>query len=318
MLPVVRRRVSRRVGLWGIIFERVTLSNSIMQKVWGLPNLTPTQLLILVRIADRASDSGLAWPGQTSLARDCGVTKRTVSRSIQELIEAGYLAIATPPDWGKSTVYKVITTGGGDVRMSPGVRMSPVDIVSPGEMSECHLGDVTMSPGEMSECHPNPQLTQIESKVNNPKDIQAGDQVDLFATETEPKKHRRDYKADARQVITWINEISGRSFSVTNKTYLTAFAARIKEVKDEPLSEVRKMLDRQWQRVRGTEWEEHYCPSTLSRLNKFPQYWDKRDLPVIPKTPQGRVSGRDPSEVRNIPPVVGQSLHDKYFGENKS
>lgn len=54
---------------------------------WSVPEITPTQKLVLLRLADRANVHRLAWPSITSLENDTGLGRSTVIRALKKLIE---------------------------------------------------------------------------------------------------------------------------------------------------------------------------------------------------------------------------------------
>jgi hypothetical protein len=49
--------------------------------------------LILIRLADHATDSGLSWPSHSLLARETGYTRRYVITAIQDLIRFGSIRV---------------------------------------------------------------------------------------------------------------------------------------------------------------------------------------------------------------------------------
>jgi hypothetical protein len=52
--------------------------------------------LVLLRLADRADESGICYPSQRRLAAECGITERTVRNAITDLICRGLVIIHTP------------------------------------------------------------------------------------------------------------------------------------------------------------------------------------------------------------------------------
>ncbi len=61
--------------------------------VWALEakEVTPTQKLVLICLANYADGKGVAFPGQKRLAEDCGVSDRAVRSNLAKLEELGYL-----------------------------------------------------------------------------------------------------------------------------------------------------------------------------------------------------------------------------------
>jgi DNA-binding transcriptional regulator YhcF (GntR family) len=70
------------------------MSIKVMSWVWDHSKAKGAELLVLLAIADHASDNGgNAWPSQRTLARRARVTERSVQRAITSLVEAGELAV---------------------------------------------------------------------------------------------------------------------------------------------------------------------------------------------------------------------------------
>jgi len=97
------------------------MSIKVMSWVWENSQAGGTDLLVLLAIADHASDDGgNAWPSMDLLARKTRVSERTVRRSLRELESLGELA--TEPGTGRtSSHYQVLMSQGGqDDRPHPG------------------------------------------------------------------------------------------------------------------------------------------------------------------------------------------------------
>ena len=86
--------------------------------------LPPTKKLVMVALANNASDEGLAWPSIRTLARHTSLSKRTVQRILHSFHEAGYFVIEEPATGkpGVTNLYRLL--GIPDER---GVIVSPLD-----------------------------------------------------------------------------------------------------------------------------------------------------------------------------------------------
>jgi uncharacterized phage protein (TIGR02220 family) len=84
----------------------------------------------------------------------------------------------------------------------------------------------------------------------------------------------------ASEVLFYLNEKAGRQFRPT-ETNLKFIRARLEEP-GVALAEVRKMIDRQVKRWKGTDMEEYLRPETLFNRTKFDNYYSARDLPLPP------------------------------------
>lgn len=83
----------------------------------------------------------------------------------------------------------------------------------------------------------------------------------------------------ARIILGHLNDVSGRKYRETSRN-LTIAAERLKET-DQDVDGIRKMIDRQAARWKGTEQEEYLRPSTIFRQSNFSEYFASRDQPVI-------------------------------------
>lgn len=86
------------------------MSIRVMDRVWSYSQAKGIDRLVLLAIADHASDDGSnAWPSIATLARKTGVSGRTVQRSIQRLVEMGELSYKSPN--GKTHQFRVLIKG---------------------------------------------------------------------------------------------------------------------------------------------------------------------------------------------------------------
>jgi hypothetical protein len=54
-------------------------------------NLKPAQKMVLVALADHASDDGLCWPGIKTIAKKASMSESSIRRQLDQLIDAGFL-----------------------------------------------------------------------------------------------------------------------------------------------------------------------------------------------------------------------------------
>lgn len=69
------------------------MSNHLINAAWEAENLSATQKIILVRLADRADADGGCFPGHESIAKDCILTVRSVQTALKILQAKGHLTI---------------------------------------------------------------------------------------------------------------------------------------------------------------------------------------------------------------------------------
>ena len=73
-----------------------------------LRGIPPMAKLVLLRLADRADESGICYPSQRRLAAECGITERTVRNAITDLICRCLVIIHTPSTpRGDTTRYRL-------------------------------------------------------------------------------------------------------------------------------------------------------------------------------------------------------------------
>ena len=76
---------------------------------WG-KQLPPLPKLVLLAIADHADDNGYAWPGVSGVAQKCGVSKRTVQRYVNTLVQRAIISVETrqrPDGSNTSNAYQL-------------------------------------------------------------------------------------------------------------------------------------------------------------------------------------------------------------------
>lgn len=84
---------------------------------WRQQQLSPTQKLILLSMADRAGEDFTCWPSNVRLCADTGLNRKTVYASIAQLIALGLLA-RTKMD-GATNVYKLLGVSGREGTRPP-------------------------------------------------------------------------------------------------------------------------------------------------------------------------------------------------------
>ena len=86
------------------------MSIKLMTAVWQL-QLTHTDKLVLLALADNASDEGLCWPSVTTLMRKTCLSRRGVQAAVARLQAEGHLERVFRD--GRSTNYIVKSICGG-------------------------------------------------------------------------------------------------------------------------------------------------------------------------------------------------------------
>lgn len=88
-----------------------------------------------------------------------------------------------------------------------------------------------------------------------------------------------DCNKNACSIIEFLNVETGRKYRPEGKT-LKQFASCAEDV-DFDFEGIKKMVQRQIKKWKGTEQEEYLRPSTLFRKSKFNEYYAAKDAPII-------------------------------------
>ncbi|QQX78537.1 helix-turn-helix domain-containing protein [Shewanella sp. KX20019] len=83
------------------------MSMELMVKAMKAKVGNPLRKLVLIKLADNASDAGECWPSYQHIAEQCEIAKSTVRKHIKELEEAGLLTITNRkgPKGNSSNLY---------------------------------------------------------------------------------------------------------------------------------------------------------------------------------------------------------------------
>lgn len=132
------------------------MSIRIMTAVWERTDLSSTQKLVLLALADWANDEGLCWPSINRLAVKASMAGRSIQRIIRELEEAGF--VCRDEVTGKGNKYWIL---------------SP--------LTDCHPRHSVIPP--LTESHPTPDTVSpntSEIHQNTPKDMSSDDDLSVY------------------------------------------------------------------------------------------------------------------------------------------
>lgn len=110
------------------------MSIKLMSAVWERSDISSTQKLVLLALADWANDDGLCWPSIDRLAQKTGMAGRSVQRIIRDLEQTGL--VKRDEVVGKGNRYWILT---------PLTDCHPRHSVTP-PLTECHPTPDTVSP----------------------------------------------------------------------------------------------------------------------------------------------------------------------------
>ena len=90
------------------------MSIKIMSRVWDDAPFDGYTLLLLLALADNASDEGICWPSIETLMRKTRLPRRTVFQAIKNLTEAGWVQKIPPAEGRRSGAYRVVAQAAAD------------------------------------------------------------------------------------------------------------------------------------------------------------------------------------------------------------
>lgn len=92
------------------------MSMQLMVKAMSISVGNPLRKLVLLKLADNASDSGECWPSYQHIADQCEIARSTVKSHIRELEKAGLLRreFRKDGDLNKSNVFHLTLSGAAD------------------------------------------------------------------------------------------------------------------------------------------------------------------------------------------------------------
>lgn len=86
--------------------SRLLLQWKLVKQASVDARLSMGDVAVLINILDRLGDNGEAWPSLTKIAADVGRARRTITRSVTSLVDAGYL-IRDSGDRVRSNRYRM-------------------------------------------------------------------------------------------------------------------------------------------------------------------------------------------------------------------
>lgn len=91
------------------------MSMMLMVKAMQIKVGNPLRKLVLLKLADNASDSGECWPSHQHIADQCEISKRSVIKHIQELVKMGLVRVEhrTKNNEKQSNLYHLTLDRGG-------------------------------------------------------------------------------------------------------------------------------------------------------------------------------------------------------------
>lgn len=139
----------------------------IMNEVWNIKGLKPTQKYVLIALADRASDDNhTCWPSMADLKDRTGLSERAIRDAISELESMGFVTIEHR--FNKSNLYRLTLKN----RAIPANGAPPAANAPPAPNAAPPAGGAGVPAGgaglDRQEVPPNHHLTHKEPALNQP------------------------------------------------------------------------------------------------------------------------------------------------------
>ncbi len=139
------------------------MSNAIITRAYGSTVTDPSDISVLVALADQANDDGICWPSVGSVSRRTRLCDRTVQRALRRLVAERHISVTGAVEGGfeRQTPTYVVHP-----RMPlRGDTESPVTQSHPPGVTESPPGCHRVTP-PVTQSHPNPHRTQREPSRN--------------------------------------------------------------------------------------------------------------------------------------------------------
>ena len=134
------------------------MSLQAMVKAIKAKDLTPTEKLVLICLANYANEDGQAWPRQATIADECGLSRETVLRTYKGLEQKGVI-----------TSERRTNEAGTDIAKM--VRLFPDSVTQDHtRVTENHTGCDAGSQGSVTQDH-----TYIDKPINSNRVIEPSD-----------------------------------------------------------------------------------------------------------------------------------------------
>lgn len=160
--------------------------------MWARRDLTSTEKVVAVRLADHANpDGGRAYPSVGRLAKDCGLTDRAVQKVLHRLIDKGVIVrIGVHPKW-RTMQYQVILTPN---EVHPEQGSPPNDVPVEGEPDDAR-GRTTDT---QTVNEPSGTVRPSDDEIEAEADRRLAEAVAAGKVRTSKRRYRRSIVANLR------------------------------------------------------------------------------------------------------------------------
>nr|DAL52198.1 MAG TPA_asm: hypothetical protein [Caudoviricetes sp.] len=233
----------------------------------------------MLRLADYASDEGIAYPSVATIARQLGAGRSTVITLIGELVKDGWLT-KKERRLGQRSTSNLYTLNVTKLRQAANEHYEgPKSGRSESEPSESGRPESERPKETKNQGSQGPE-TGHDPSVNSNTDPSVGSKPSCpVPAEPDPQVVLTDL---AKQVLTHLNQTTGSRFQVC-ATSLEHIRARLRE--GFTVAEMALVVDYKNEDWKDSEQEEYLRPTTLFIPKNFPGYlkragnWDKAGRP---------------------------------------
>ncbi|EKS4710179.1 helix-turn-helix domain-containing protein [Salmonella enterica] len=148
------------------------MSMMLMVKAMQIKVGNPLRKLVLLKLADNASDQGECWPSYQYIADQCEISKRSVMNHIDELCKSGLLkkVFRKGPKGNATNVYILTIPGAGDSLPGAGDSLGVVQEIHQGSAGDSLPGAGDSLGGSAGAA---PRISHSFEPVNEPLNTQA-------------------------------------------------------------------------------------------------------------------------------------------------
>lgn len=141
------------------------MSMELMVQAMKIKVGNPLRKLVLLKLADNASDLGECWPSFQHIADQCEISKRSVINHVEALCDSGLLKKEprTGPKGNSSNIYRLCLHGAGDAPGGSANHSLPDAGDSPGSAGNAPGGSAGAAPRISHSFEP------VNESVNEPK-----------------------------------------------------------------------------------------------------------------------------------------------------
>lgn len=194
------------------------MSMELMVKAMKIRVGNPLRKLVLIKLADNASDQGECWPSYQHIADQCEISKRSVMNHIAALCESGLVKKVTRKGekGNSSNIYLLHLDGAGDSLGGSANNSLSGAANSPGSAGVAPGGSAGDSPRTSHSFEP------VKEPVNEP--IAVGASAD---ESVRVRSNRPEYSPEFEQAwLAYPKRAGGNSKSAAFKAWKGAFAGK--------------------------------------------------------------------------------------------